>query len=104
MKNLMSYYSIYGWSEDTNNGGYDGMAIGYLTSWLGPINESDDEYDDHSTLSPLLNSLFHIQNIEFLQRSNYTDNNAIKEAIIIPDTKTAQAITVHQLKMKTMPL
>ena len=74
MKNLMSYYSIYGWSEDTNNGGYDGMAIGYLTSWLGPINESDDEYDDHSTLSP------------------------------IPDTKTAQAITVHQLKMKTMPL
>ena len=82
MKNLMSYYSIYGWSEDTNNGGYDGMAIGYLTSWLGPINESDDEYDDHSTLSPLLNSLFHIQNIEFLQRSNYTDNNAIKEAIM----------------------
>lgn len=82
MKNLMSYYSIYGWSEDTNNGGYDGMAIGYLTSWLGPLNESDDEYDDHSVLSPLLNSLFHIQNIEFLQRSNYTDNNAIKEAIM----------------------
>ena len=82
MKNLMSYYSIYGWSEDTNNGGYDRMAIGYLTSWLGPVNESDDEYDDHSALSPILNSLFHIQDIAFLQRSNYTDNNAIKEAIM----------------------
>ena len=82
MKNLMGYYSVYGWSEETNNGGYNNMAIGYLTSWLGPVNESDDEYDDHSTLSPVLNSLFHIQNIAFLQRSNYTDNNEIKEAIM----------------------
>ena len=82
MKNLMSYYSIYGWNQDTNNGGYEEMALGYLTSWLGPVNESDDEYDGHSVLSPLLNSLFHVQNIAFLQRSNYTDNDAIKEAIM----------------------
>lgn len=82
MKNLMSYYSIYGWKMDSNNGGYDKMAIGYLTSWLGPLNESSDEYDDHSALSPVLNSLFHIQNIAFLQRANYTDNDEIKEAIM----------------------
>lgn len=83
MKNLMQIYSDYGWSEiETNDGGYDEMAIGYLTSWLGPVSESIEEYDDYSMLSPVLKSLFHIQNIIFLGRNSYTDNNAIKEAII----------------------
>lgn len=82
MKNLISHYSIYGWNQDTNNGGFDKMAIGYLTSWLGPVNEIDDKYDDYSTLSPVLNSLFHIQNIAFLQRAGYTDNDEIKEAVM----------------------
>lgn len=82
MKNLMELYSDFGWQMDTNQGGYNNMAIGYLTSWLGPIDEINDTYDDFSTLSPLLDSLMHIQNVLFLKRDNYTDNDAIKMAIL----------------------
>lgn len=82
MKNLMSKYSDYGWAMKTNDGGYDRMGIGYLTSWLGPINDSDDEYSDQSLLSPIFNSIIHIQNVLTLQRSSYTDNDEIKKAIM----------------------
>ena len=82
MKNIASKYSSYGWAMDTNVGGYDKMAIGYLTAWLGPVNESEDEYNPNSLLSPLLNANNHIQNIIFLTRNNYTDNDAIKKAIM----------------------
>lgn len=83
MKNLMQLYSDYGWAGiETNDGGYDEMAIGYFTSWLGPVYEDIEEYDDYSMVSPLLNSITHIQNIKFIGRDNYTDNNGIKEAIM----------------------
>lgn len=82
MKNLIELYSDYGWAMDTNDGGYNNMAIGYLTGWLGPVNEINDTYDDYSTLSPLLNSIMHVQNVLFLKRDNYTDNDAIKKAIM----------------------
>ena len=82
MKNIASKYSSYGWSMDTNVGGYDKMAFGYLAGWLGPVNESEDEYSPKSVLSPLLNANIHIQNIILLTRNNYTDNNAIKRAIM----------------------
>ena len=83
MKNLMQVYSDYGWiGIETNDGGYDEMAIAYFASWLGPVNESIDEYDDYSMLSPVLNSITHVQNVLYLGRDSYTDNDAIKEAII----------------------
>ena len=82
MKNLMGLYSNYGMQMENNNGDYGQMAITYLVNWLGPVNESDDAYDDYSTLSPLLESIIHVQNIAYLPRYDYTDNNAIKEAIL----------------------
>lgn len=82
MKNIASKYSEYGWAMETNDGGYDKMALGYLASWLGPVNESYDEYSENSVLSALFNTSFHIQNVAFLTRDNYTDNDAIKRAIM----------------------
>lgn len=82
MKNLMSLYSDYGWAMETNSGGYDKMGVGYLASWLGPVNETDDVYYHQSVLSPVLHSFYHVQNILFFTRSNYTDNDAIKKAIM----------------------
>lgn len=82
MKNIIELYSDYGWAMDTNGGGYDEMPIGYFVSWLGPVNETDDLTDDKSTLSPVLNSLMHVQNVVYLGRETYTDNDAIKEAIM----------------------
>lgn len=82
MKNLIALYSDYGWKMETNEGGYDAMPFGYFASWLGPVDEMSDLFDDKSVLSPVLNSILHIQNILFLKRDNYTDNNAIKTAIM----------------------
>ncbi len=82
MKNVIELYSDYGWKMDTNEGGYDNMPIGYLVSWLGPANEADDAFDDHSALSPILNSIMHVQNVIFLKRDDYLDNDAIKKAIL----------------------
>ncbi|WP_405270263.1 C1 family peptidase [Methanobrevibacter sp.] len=82
MKNLMAMFSNYGWQVDPNGGGIDEISIGYLVGWLGPINESNDSFDDYSALSPLLNSLVHVQNVVYLKRENYLDNNEIKKAIL----------------------
>ena len=82
MKNIIELYSDYGWKMDTNNGGYNYMPWGYLTSWLGPVSEVNDLFDDHSTLSPVINSVMHVQNIKFLNRGSYTDNDEIKKAIL----------------------
>ena len=83
MKNLIEMYSAYGWKMETNEGGYNGMPMGYLASWLGPVNATVDPFDDKGTLSPLLDSEMHIQNIYVLPaRTSYTDNDAIKEAIL----------------------
>ena len=82
MKNVIAQFSDYGWDMETNEGGYDAMPIGYLVSWLGPIYDSEDVFDDHGTLSPILNSLMHVQNVVYLKRDNYLDNDAIKKAIM----------------------
>lgn len=81
MKNLASVYSHYGWSMSTNEGGYGDMGIGYLVSWLGPILEKDDQYNPSNTLSPVLDSILHIQNMIGLKRSGYEDLTDIKKAI-----------------------
>lgn len=81
-KNIMALYSEYGWALETNDGGFDAMSIAYLTSWLGPVPENLETYSDCSALSPVFNSTYHVQNVIFLTRNNYTDNDNIKEAII----------------------
>lgn len=83
MKNLMALYSDYGFNNrKPNDGGDNNMPVAYLVSWLGPVSENDDEYDDYSHISTVLNSIVHVQNVIYLKRNNYTDNNAIKEAIL----------------------
>ena len=82
MKNLAELFSDYGWNAETNGGGIDEMAIGYLVSWLGPVLLSQDEDDDYSMLSPVLNSFTHVQNVKYVYRDSYTDNDAIKRAVM----------------------
>jgi len=82
MKNLMAYFSDYGRNLMTNKGGYNNMVPSYFASWMGPVNESDDKYIIDSLLSPLMDSVMHVQNIVYLPRLSYTDNDAIKYAIL----------------------
>ena len=79
MKNIMSNSSNYGLrNNNVNEGGYDKMAIGYLTSWLGPILEDEDHYNLTSINTNLFNSTIHIQNVLFNVHNN---TNIIKKAI-----------------------
>ena len=81
-KNLMAAYSVFGLKLETNYGGYDSMLMSYLTSWLGPIDETLEDYDDYSSISVQANPMFHIQNIKFLPvRQNSLDNDLYKLAI-----------------------
>ena len=81
-KNLMSAYSVYGVKLETNREGYEAMILSYLTSWMGPIDESLENYDDYSSISVLQNPMFHIQNVKFLPaRLNSQDNDLYKLAI-----------------------
>ncbi len=82
MKNIMAYYSDYGWNLEPNKGGYDDMGVAYLVSWLGPFEENLETFSDYTVLSPVLNSTIHVQNVIYLTRTDYTDNDAVKEALI----------------------
>ncbi len=80
--NLNKKYSPYGLNTLVQAGNQIN-AIGYLLSWLGPVNESDDTYDSDITVSPVLDSLMHVQNVLFLNmKYDSSDRNAIKEAIM----------------------
>lgn len=81
-KNLMTAYSVYGVKIETNREGYEALILSYLTSWLGPIDETIESYDDYSSISTLENPMFHIQNVKFLPaRLNSNDNDLYKLAI-----------------------
>ena len=82
MKNIAALYSRYGWQMDTNEGGYNNMGLGYLVSWLGPVLESDDSYNGVTVLSPVLESIMHVQNVRFIKRSSELDLDSIKRAIM----------------------
>ena len=82
MKNIITYFSQYGRTNDVNDGGNFEMALAYLSSWLGPVLETDDPYDAQSALSAVFNSTVHVQNALFLKRNSYTDNDEIKKAIL----------------------
>jgi len=82
LKNLFGSYGDYGWNMETNKGAYASTGYNYLTSWLGPILEEDDPYIVNTLFSKIFNSILHVQNVLFLQRNNFTDNDEIKKAIM----------------------
>ena len=83
-KNLMTEYSIFGVKGETNvEGGTGKMLMSYLASWLGPISDDKDIYDEYSQLASFYSPLFHIQNIYWVpNRANASDNDVYKKAIM----------------------
>ena len=85
VKNLQAKYSKYGFTTFIpNSGGNLYMTVGYVVSWIGPVNASDDPYNPNNFLSYCFNqSLLHVQNIYYLPpRTSFTDNDLFKEAIM----------------------
>ncbi|MDO5852403.1 MAG: C1 family peptidase [Methanobacteriaceae archaeon] len=81
MQNMMGLYSLIG--TNMYDFGTFYMSMGYLASWLGVVNSSDDPYQDFNMISPKIDEIFHIQDIIWIDtKKNVTDNDKIKEAII----------------------
>lgn len=67
------------------------LGVTYLTSWLGPISNNTDTYDELGKISPVFASDYHIQKVIVLaKRSNATDNDGIKEALLQYGAVTAE--------------
>ena len=85
MVNTMLGNSKYGLLKDSTDGGYSDWALEYVLSWLGPVTEENDQYDELGRLSPLINKSenIHIQDAIFVEPpKNFTDNDAYKKAIM----------------------
>ncbi|MDQ1276288.1 MAG: hypothetical protein QG610_1864, partial [Euryarchaeota archaeon] len=81
MKNLLTPY--YPDSFDLYGGGTTLMPASYLARWSGPVVETDDPYDPHSSISPeRLPAVKHVQEILFMPgREDALDNDNIKLAL-----------------------
>ena len=85
LKNLAAKYSPYGLNyRDSNAGGNNDMAAGYLASWLGAVNEKDDAYCPTSCISPKLGNIVNVQNVLIIKpsTSKYDNKKDIKNAIL----------------------
>lgn len=79
-KNIMGNYSEHGWILEPNSGGGTAKTLAYWSRWSGPVNESDDPYDDKSILSPTdLSVVKHVQDVVYLP---VMDNDQLKRAIL----------------------
>lgn len=80
LKNVMGSYTKGGWAIDPNEGGGTPKTIAYWSRWSGPVNESDDPYDDKSIISPTnLTVVKHVQDVIYLP---VMDNIQLKQAIL----------------------
>lgn len=84
MKNLITKYYSDGFDLDAGDGGNSFIAMAYLTRWSGPVNESEDPYNENSIYSPEgLIVQKHIQEVLVLpERTGSLDNDAIKRALM----------------------
>jgi len=81
MKNRLSPYYPEGF--DSSEGGFTLMSTAYLARWSGPICETDDPDDPHSSVSPdKLPTAKHVQEVLFIpNRQEPLDNENIKWAL-----------------------
>lgn len=84
MKNLVSNSYSQGFDLTPDDGGNAFISTAYLSRWSGPVNDSEDPYNDSSTYSPTgLSVQKHVQETLFLpKKSEFLDNEVIKNAIM----------------------
>ncbi|MDO5852342.1 MAG: C1 family peptidase [Methanobacteriaceae archaeon] len=76
MQDLIGLYSLIG--TNRYESGVSIMSIGYLASWLGCVNETDDPFFDFNMISPKVDTSLHVQDIIMIDgKTNLTDNDKI---------------------------
>ncbi len=84
MKNLLSSNYTDGFDRGASDVGNLIMSNAYLARWSGPVNNTDDPWNEKIFTSQTgLPIQKHVQNVIYLPvRANATDNQAIKQAIM----------------------
>ncbi|MCM1986141.1 PGF-pre-PGF domain-containing protein [Methanococcoides seepicolus] len=86
MKNLLSNNYPEGFDRNSNGGGTSGMALAYLARWTGPVNESDEPYNDTSIYSNTsIPERKHVQEVLYLpfrEYNNSHDDDFLKSAVM----------------------
>jgi C1A family cysteine protease len=83
MKNLLSSAYPEGYDRGSEDPGNFIMSTAYLTRWTGPINQSDDPFNQSSSVSPTDRPVRkHVQNVYFIpDRTGPSDNTNIQTAV-----------------------
>lgn len=82
MKNLIHRYSIYGQKFNSPNLSTATVAlIDYLTSWMGPVLESEDEFDENSIFSVKYDTVLPVQNMAFIGENDNHNISLMKKYI-----------------------
>lgn len=72
--------------NNPDDGGNNEMATGYLASWKGPVDETDDPNPTDTNNLTVINDIKekkHVQDVIFIpDRNGYLDNNEIKQAVM----------------------
>lgn len=83
LKNLLKLYSLIGSEGDPATGGNVLMGSYYFLSWIGPVLEADDPYDDFGVLSAQLQNMLKVQDTVYIpDRTDFLDNDGIKKAVM----------------------
>ncbi len=84
MKNLVSKSYSQGFDLTPYDGGNAFISTAYLSRWSGPVNDSDDPYNEASTYSPSgLQVQKHVQETLFLPaKEESLDNEILKRALM----------------------
>ena len=80
LKDVMIKYSNIGY-ENLDEGANAEVTANYVISWIGPVNNSEDKYDELGKISKVLDSNVHIQNA-VLVNGSAKDIDSIKKTII----------------------
>ncbi|MCF0226717.1 MAG: hypothetical protein HUK28_05340, partial [Methanobrevibacter sp.] len=82
LQDLMIKYSNMGFIYSEEEGAPI-IALTYLVSWIGPVDEDEDKYDELGKISPVLDSNIHIQNAVLVKPYGKTmDIDLIKRSLI----------------------
>lgn len=84
LKNLVTKYYSDGFDLTPDDGGNSFISMAYLTRWSGPVNESEDPFNETSVNSPTgLPVQKHVQEVLVLpERTGPLDNEIIKKALM----------------------
>jgi len=82
LKNIINKYSIVGTDTGANEGSSLLRPVNYMVSWYEPVLENQDVFYDESTISSIMDSVFHVQDVMLIKETPIDDISEYKKYIL----------------------